>query len=209
MLRLESLRSSSSECARQRDPGRRHGNWDKYKTNLNLKAKILTKRSWESLILAMAPFPSRPLFIWVSHLKLDFPVPSQTNWEERDNVIRVIVLENTIYTVSKFTCLLFSLQHAESNIFQVWPGSITAMQAAVGTVCEPVDKVIVLWSGSPSMNTTTHRARSWQFRVDLQPPGHHCGEDTPSLFCFKFLNDSTIGAAHGDFFCVNFFLKGG
>jgi histone deacetylase HOS3 len=43
------------------------------------------------------------------------------------------------------------------------------------------------------MNTPIHRAF-----VAIRPPGHHCGEDTPSGFCF--LNNVAIGAAHGDFF---------
>ena len=68
------------------------------------------------------------------------------------------------------------------------------MQGAVGTVCEAVDKVI-LSSRSPT-NTGIHRAF-----VAIRPPGHHCGEDTPSGFCF--LNNVAIGAAHGDFFSVN------
>jgi histone deacetylase HOS3 len=31
----------------------------------------------------------------------------------------------------------------------------------------------------------------------VRPPGHHCGEDTPSGFCF--VNNVAIGAAHGDY----------
>jgi histone deacetylase HOS3 len=84
-------------------------------------------------------------------------------------------------------------------MLQVCPGSITAMQGAVGTVCEAVDKVI-LSSRSPMNNTSIHRAF-----VAIRPPGHHCGEDTPSGFCF--LNNVAIGAAHGDFFlCKRFFF---
>lgn len=96
--------------------------------------------------------------------------------------------------------ILPSLNHAESNILQVCPGSITAIQGAVGTVCEAVDKVI-LSSRSPTNITSIDRAF-----VAIRPPGHHCGEDTPSGFCF--LNNVAIGAAHGDFFCVNVFLNG-
>ena len=69
------------------------------------------------------------------------------------------------------------------------------MQGAVGTVCEAVDKVISS-SRSPTNinlnNTAIHRAF-----VAVRPPGHHCGEDTPSGFCF--LNNVAIGAAHGNF----------
>ena len=86
----------------------------------------------------------------------------------------------------------------QSNIFQVCPGSITAMQGAVGTVCEAVDKVILSSRSESPTNTAIHRAF-----VAIRPPGHHCGEDTPSGFCF--LNNVAIGAAHGDFFRVNKF----
>jgi len=30
----------------------------------------------------------------------------------------------------------------------------------------------------------------------IRPPGHHCGEDTPSGFCF--VNNVAIGAAYGE-----------
>ena len=82
----------------------------------------------------------------------------------------------------------------------VCPGSITAIQGAVGTVCEAVDKVIV--SSRSPVDTPIYRAF-----VAIRPPGHHCGEDTPSGFCF--LNNVAIGAAHGDFFSVNAFSEGG
>ena len=82
----------------------------------------------------------------------------------------------------------------------VCPGSITAIQGAVGTVCEAVDKVIV--SSRSPVDARIHRAF-----VAIRPPGHHCGEDTPSGFCF--LNNVAIGAAHGDFFSVNAFSEGG
>ncbi|KAF8811572.1 histone deacetylase complex protein [Phlegmacium glaucopus] len=69
------------------------------------------------------------------------------------------------------------------------PGSITAMQGAIGTVCEAVDKVILSSRSPASVDTVIHRAF-----VAIRPPGHHCGEDTPSGFCF--LNNVAIGAAH-------------
>ena len=69
--------------------------------------------------------------------------------------------------------------------FLVCPESIDAIQGAVGTVCEAVDSVI--------MSKTDNRAF-----VVVRPPGHHCGEDTPSGFCF--VNNVAIGAAHGVWF---------
>ena len=85
------------------------------------------------------------------------------------------------------------------QIFQVCPESITAMQGAIGTVCEAVDKVIL--SSRSHVDTPIHRAF-----VAIRPPGHHCGEDTPSGFCF--LNNVMIGAAHGDFLHVKHLLEG-
>ncbi|KAG6827001.1 hypothetical protein H0H92_013616 [Tricholoma furcatifolium] len=61
------------------------------------------------------------------------------------------------------------------------PESINAMQGAVGAVCEAVDTV--------AESKTDTRAF-----VAIRPPGHHCGEDTPSGFCF--VNNVAIGAAH-------------
>ena len=68
----------------------------------------------------------------------------------------------------------------------VCPGSINSIQGAIGTVCEAVDKVMA------SNAEALHRAF-----VAIRPPGHHCGEDTPSGFCF--VNNIAIGAAHGMF----------
>ncbi|KAF8058708.1 histone deacetylase complex protein [Lyophyllum atratum] len=77
----------------------------------------------------------------------------------------------------------------------VCPESINAIQGAIGTVCEAVDRVIassrdIPDSGAPSVSgPPIHRAF-----VAIRPPGHHCGEDSPSGFCF--VNNVAIGAAH-------------
>ncbi|KAJ7160264.1 Arginase/deacetylase [Mycena filopes] len=63
------------------------------------------------------------------------------------------------------------------------PESLTAIQGAAGTVCEAVDAV----AGS-SANPINHAF------VAIRPPGHHCGEDTPSGFCF--VNNVAVAAAH-------------
>ena len=81
----------------------------------------------------------------------------------------------------------------------VCPGSLDAIQGALGTVCEAVDAVL---RDEPQPN---------QAFVAIRPPGHHCGEvcprnlartlllktlqDTPSGFCF--VNNVAVGAAHG------------
>ncbi|KAF7348121.1 Histone deacetylase HOS3 [Mycena sanguinolenta] len=66
------------------------------------------------------------------------------------------------------------------------PESISAIQGAIGTICEAVDAVL-----GPNQTELVNRAF-----VIIRPPGHHCGEDTPSGFCF--LNNVAVGAAHGN-----------
>ncbi|KAF7422943.1 hypothetical protein PC9H_011107 [Pleurotus ostreatus] len=62
------------------------------------------------------------------------------------------------------------------------PGTLDAIQGALGTVCEAVDTVV---------NTKDSAPRAF---VAIRPPGHHCGEDTPSGFCF--VNNVAVAAAH-------------
>ncbi|KAI0647911.1 Arginase/deacetylase [Trametes meyenii] len=72
------------------------------------------------------------------------------------------------------------------------PGSLDAIQGALGTICEAVDNVIeggVQSEGSGQISSRPRRAF-----VAIRPPGHHCGEDTPSGFCF--VNNVAVGAAH-------------
>ena len=64
---------------------------------------------------------------------------------------------------------------------KVCPEAIEAIQGALGTVCEAVDRVM------QSTNPTNAF-------VAIRPPGHHCGEDTPSGFCF--VNNVAVAAAH-------------
>ncbi|KAJ3921353.1 Arginase/deacetylase [Lentinula edodes] len=63
------------------------------------------------------------------------------------------------------------------------PESLNAIQGALGTVCESIDTVV---DPSPSSSKRAF--------VAIRPPGHHCGEDTPSGFCF--VNNVIVGAAH-------------
>ncbi|KAG2155852.1 arginase deacetylase [Suillus bovinus] len=70
------------------------------------------------------------------------------------------------------------------------PSSIDAIQGAIGAVCQAVDAVIASTGTNPSIVATEPR-RAF---VAVRPPGHHCGEDTPSGFCF--VNNVAIGAVH-------------
>ncbi|KAJ4491356.1 histone deacetylase domain-containing protein [Lentinula edodes] len=63
------------------------------------------------------------------------------------------------------------------------PESLNAIQGALGTVCECIDTVV---DPNPSSSKRAF--------VAIRPPGHHCGEDTPSGFCF--VNNVIVGAAH-------------
>ncbi|KAJ7342711.1 Arginase/deacetylase [Mycena albidolilacea] len=71
------------------------------------------------------------------------------------------------------------------------PESLVAIQGAAGTVCEAVDAV----AGS-SQPVSVHQTETPINRafVRIRPPGHHCGEQTPSGFCF--LNNVAVAAAH-------------
>ncbi|KAL1710381.1 histone deacetylase domain-containing protein [Schizophyllum commune] len=69
--------------------------------------------------------------------------------------------------------------YAQGDLY-LCPESIDAMQGAMGTVCEAVDDVIA--------------GRTRRAFAAIRPPGHHCGEDTPSGFCF--VNNVVVGAAH-------------
>ncbi|KAJ8520922.1 hypothetical protein ONZ45_g2281 [Pleurotus djamor] len=61
------------------------------------------------------------------------------------------------------------------------PGSVDAIQGALGTICQAVDSVL----------NPQEPGRAF---VAIRPPGHHCGEDTPSGFCF--VNNVCVAAAH-------------
>ncbi|KXN84336.1 Histone deacetylase HOS3 [Leucoagaricus sp. SymC.cos] len=62
------------------------------------------------------------------------------------------------------------------------PESINAIQGALGTVCEAVDR---------AMDPEDPMKRAF---VAVRPPGHHCGEDSPAGFCF--VNNVAVGASH-------------
>ena len=73
----------------------------------------------------------------------------------------------------------------------VCPTSLSAIQGALATVCEAVDSVVDNSRQEPIDGL--HRLSRSSF-VAVRPPGHHCGEDTPSGFCF--VNNVLVGAAH-------------
>lgn len=96
-----------------------------------------------------------------------------------------------------FIGMLLTLKTRDTK---VCPESIDAIQGAIGTVCEAVDKVIMSSRNTPEAieaaqtNAPEGEAMNRAF-VAIRPPGHHCGEDTPSGFCF--VNNVAVGAAHG------------
>ncbi|KAF8624393.1 hypothetical protein AX15_005879 [Amanita polypyramis BW_CC] len=82
------------------------------------------------------------------------------------------------------------------------PQSLNAIQGALGTVCEAVDQVMASTQldfvsktekeDSLTQNTVGRDSVQRAFVV-IRPPGHHCGEDTPSGFCF--VNNVAVAAA--------------
>ncbi|KAF8550211.1 Arginase/deacetylase [Imleria badia] len=73
------------------------------------------------------------------------------------------------------------------------PGSIDAIQGAIGAVCEAVDASMTATRGPEPRSNGPDDPCERAF-VAIRPPGHHCGEDTPSGFCF--INNVAVGAAH-------------
>ncbi|KAF8120660.1 histone deacetylase domain-containing protein [Boletus edulis] len=73
------------------------------------------------------------------------------------------------------------------------PGSIDAIQGAIGAVCEAIDASVTATRGPQSRSSGPSDPCARAF-VAIRPPGHHCGEDTPCGFCF--INNVAVGAAH-------------
>lgn len=84
------------------------------------------------------------------------------------------------------------LHSLDPKLFLVCPGSLDAIQGALGTVCEAVDAVA---TSSDRSSQKVAGSPNRAFCV-VRPPGHHCGEDTPCGFCF--VNNVAIAAAHGE-----------
>ncbi|WVO20479.1 uncharacterized protein IAS62_001776 [Cryptococcus decagattii] len=84
------------------------------------------------------------------------------------------------------------------------PGSIVAIEGAIQTVCQAVDHVVrkpkpvSIKEEEPSTPPVQGPADAPLFTnafCAIRPPGHHCGEDAPSGFCY--VNNVVIGALHG------------
>ncbi|KZT65820.1 Arginase/deacetylase [Daedalea quercina L-15889] len=73
------------------------------------------------------------------------------------------------------------------------PESLLAIQGALGTVCEAVDTVVTRRQDSSPSGNILGNSTTRAF-VAIRPPGHHCGENTPSGFCF--VNNVAVAAAH-------------
>ena len=77
-----------------------------------------------------------------------------------------------------------------------------AIQGALGTVCEAVDRVVTSSRHIGESEEKVEKSKSsgldpiQRAFVAIRPPGHHCGEDTPSGFCF--VNNVAVAAAHGE-----------
>ncbi|KAI0927007.1 hypothetical protein AcW1_007629 [Taiwanofungus camphoratus] len=85
-------------------------------------------------------------------------------------------------------------EHLPQGDLYLCPASIDAIQGALGTVCEAVDAVVSYTR--PSLTSASQIVKAPRAFVAVRPPGHHCGEDTPSGFCF--VNNVGVAAAHGE-----------
>nr|XP_019051123.1 histone deacetylase HOS3 [Kwoniella bestiolae CBS 10118]OCF30053.1 histone deacetylase HOS3 [Kwoniella bestiolae CBS 10118] len=76
------------------------------------------------------------------------------------------------------------------------PGSIVAIEGAIQTVCQAVDHVVSSRTppSTPASASTTADVQFNKAFCAIRPPGHHCGEDLPSGFCY--VNNVVIGAMH-------------
>ncbi|TYJ53237.1 hypothetical protein B9479_006160 [Cryptococcus floricola] len=82
------------------------------------------------------------------------------------------------------------------------PGTIEAVEGAIQTVCQAIDTVFMSSKQAPRQGPTTPPVSPPSSEaLDLQkafcvirPPGHHCGEDAPSGFCY--INNVVTGAMH-------------
>ncbi|THH11713.1 hypothetical protein EW145_g471 [Phellinidium pouzarii] len=86
--------------------------------------------------------------------------------------------------------------HLSQGDLYLSPESLDAIQGALGTVCEAVDKITITSRGGAEQNASAHGSNVIPTNafVAIRPPGHHCGEDTPSGFCF--VNNVVVAAAH-------------
>ncbi|KAF8234390.1 Arginase/deacetylase [Tricholoma matsutake] len=84
-------------------------------------------------------------------------------------------------------------EHLPQGDLYLCTDSINAIQGAIGAVCEAVDKVVSSVGNEAQASSLTELPVQRAF-VAIRPPGHHCGEDTPSGFCF--VNNVAIAAAH-------------
>lgn len=75
------------------------------------------------------------------------------------------------------------------------PGSVVAIEGAVQTVCQAVDGVCAE-IGQANGAADELEAGPRKAFCAIRPPGHHCGEDEPSGFCY--VNNVVVGAMHGE-----------
>lgn len=141
--------------------------------------------------------------IYLEKLK-SWAAESWENIQKGGSEIPENLAQGDLYCESLFPRVLSSGSSCRIINATVCPESIVAIEGALGTVCEAVDKV-VLSSRDPAESKGLMISRAF---VAVRPPGHHCGEDTPCGFCF--VNNVLVGAAHGmsilpypTFRCVN------
>lgn len=73
-----------------------------------------------------------------------------------------------------------------ANDLYLGPGSVDAIEGCIETVCAAVDLVVAAEAAPQPASRSAFCA--------IRPPGHHCGSDSPSGFCY--INNVVVGAMH-------------
>jgi len=126
--------------------------------------------------------------VYLGKLK-DWVTNSVDKISKGESEIPVGLPQGDLYCESLF---ISALPAPHRRSFPVCPGSLDAIQGALGTVCEAVD-VVISSTGHDSQSAPANPKRAF---CVVRPPGHHCGEDTPCGFCF--VNNVAVATAHGE-----------
>jgi histone deacetylase HOS3 len=147
-------------------------------------------RSGESEIPTV--FPQGDLYSETFFLRVPSNLPAK--YANKAHSLRMDPVHRSVPKFNALTALF---------VLPVCPQSYSAICGAVQTVCDAVDGVVTAsrsqhLSHCPQPESQAHASpAATRAFVAIRPPGHHCGEDTPSGFCF--VNNVAIGAAHGKF----------
>ncbi|ORX41060.1 histone deacetylase domain-domain-containing protein [Kockovaella imperatae] len=170
-------------------------------------------------IVPAAPAPSSPGQILLHHpaLQLAHSTPPSESMYRAALTASSPYLKNlykwaseAVNTIKETGCEIPSGLGLNQGDLYLGPGSILAIEGAVQTVCQAVDKICAILeaiteppikapSTPPSKPPSTPplpppTSSFTKAFCAIRPPGHHCGEDSPSGFCY--VNNVVVGALH-------------